>query len=104
MNLPDHIHPIAVDDALLNIGMTINEIRVLTGDPAPQTISTVEELGALDPDTVVLDGVGEIYPVRYYLDADDDEKMIYERYLPAAKVAEGAHVRACREALREVTP
>lgn len=28
MNLPDHIRPTAVDDALLNIGMTINEIRV----------------------------------------------------------------------------
>lgn len=32
MNLPDHIHHIAVDEALLNIGMNISEIRALTGD------------------------------------------------------------------------
>lgn len=53
MNLPDHIHPIAVEEALLNIGMTINEIRALTGDTAPTIIRTVEELEALDPYDVI---------------------------------------------------
>lgn len=32
MKLPDHISPVAVEAALLNIGMTINEIRELTRD------------------------------------------------------------------------
>lgn len=67
--------------------------------PEPTIIRTPAELEAQEPDTVVLDGIGEVYPVRYYLDADDHEKTIYERYLPAVKVAEGTHLRACREAL-----
>ena len=101
MNLPDHIHPIAVDDALLNIGMTINEIRVLTGDTAPTIIRTVEELEALDPDTAVYTPgrddpvfVGDfLSDIRYDQDYADD--------LPAVVIRDGAEVRAARKALEE---
>lgn len=100
MNLPDHIHPIAVDDALLNIGMTINEIRVLTGDPDPQIIRTVEELEALDPETVV-------WPARHYgpyaveTIAPDPFNPYWTPPLPAVVIATAAQVRAARKALEE---
>jgi hypothetical protein len=100
MSLPDHIHPIAVDEALLNIGMTINEIRALTGNPAPQIVRTPAELEALDPDTVLSPLLGTIvlYPreVRDFMEVARD-------CLPAVVVASGEHVRACREALEGAT-
>lgn len=71
--------------------------------PAQQIIRTPAELSALDPGTVVLDGIGEIFPVRDYLDADEYEKLIYERHLPAVEVSTGSHYRACREALEGET-
>lgn len=75
-----------------------NEVRDLEA-PAPQIVRTPADLEALDPDTVVLDGIGETYPVRAFLDAGEYEKQIFERYLPAVVVRDGAGVRACREAL-----
>ena len=70
------------------------------GDPAPQIIRTVEELEALDPDTVV-------WPRRHYgpypvgtitpdpLDPD------WTPPLPAVVIRDGAGVRAARKALEE---
>lgn len=105
MNLPDHIHPIAVEEALLNIGMTINEIRALTGNAAPQIIRTREELEALDPDTVV-------WPYGYYdpyaaerllivLDGpfNDPEETVIP--LPIAVIRADALRRAARKALED---
>lgn len=89
MNLPDHIRSTAVDDALLNIGMTINEIRELTGDAAPQIIRTVEELEALDPDTLVMSRKG------YLAHAEDNIRI------PVVVVATADQVRAARKALEE---
>ena len=69
--------------------------------PSPQVIRTVEELEALDPDTVV-------WPARHYgpypvgtivpdpLDPD------WTPPLPAVVIRDGAGVRAAREALEEV--
>ena len=93
MNLPDHIHPIAVDDALLNIGMTINEIRALTGDPAPTVIRTVEELWSMDLDTLLYCGWQECH----YLLAKD----LHPDHLPAVVVLPADQVRAARKALEE---
>lgn len=42
MNLPDHIHPISFEEALLNIGMSINEIRALTNTPEPNICQAKE--------------------------------------------------------------
>lgn len=67
--------------------------------PDPQIIRTVEELEDLDPDTVVLDRIGETYPVRAYLTAGSTERAWRESDLPAVVVASGEYVRACREAL-----
>lgn len=89
MNLPDHIRPTAVDDALLNIGMTINEIRDLTGDAAPQIIRTVEELEALDPDTLVMSRKG------YLAHAEDNIRI------PVVVLVPAAQVRAAHKALEE---
>lgn len=58
--------------------------------PTPQIIRTVEELEALDPDTLVLDSAG--YTVRY-------GSNLSKWDLPLAIIREGAEVRACREAL-----
>lgn len=99
MNLPDHIHPIAVDDALLNIGMTINEIRALTGDTTPTIIRTVEELEALDPDTVLMIEGAEAMTweprdlIRFKLQGGSP--------FPAVVVTTAEQVRAAREALEE---
>lgn len=62
--------------------------------PAPQIIRTVEELEALDPDTLVLDSAG--YTVRY-------GSNLSKWDLPLALIREGAEVRACREALEGET-
>lgn len=103
MNLPDHINPVAVDDALLNIGMTINEIRELTGDTGdtdPQIIRTVEELESHHPDTVV-------WPARHYgpyavgAIVPDPFDPDWTPPLPAVVVRDGAQVRAARKALEE---
>ena len=67
--------------------------------PAPQIIRTPAELEALDPMTVVYTPKRDtpvcagdfLDDIRHDPDYADD--------LPAVKVAEGAHVRACREAL-----
>lgn len=105
MNLPDHIHPIAVDDALLSIGMTINEIRTLTGDTAPQIIRTVEELEALGAEAVV-----QRLPQHpgQYSRTETAGELAYvvqrwgtRKHLPAVVVATAAQVRAARKALEE---
>lgn len=95
MNLPNHIHPIAVDDALLNIGMTINEIRALTGDTTPQIIRTVEELKALDDDAFLMASDGNIY---YAIGA---KGRLLPSDIPSVVIRDGAEVRAARKALEE---
>ncbi|WP_420100163.1 hypothetical protein [Corynebacterium sp.] len=70
--------------------------------PAPQIIRTPAELEALDPDTVIQPPLTEFseWPrtmtpevMRYYISTFEGS------WFPAVKVAEGAHLRACREAL-----
>lgn len=103
MNLPDHIHPIAVDDALLNIGMTINEIRALTGDTTPTIIRTVEELEALESEAIVQRHPQHPGQYSYPETASDLAYVVQrwgtDRYLPAVVVAPAAQVRAARKAL-----
>lgn len=60
--------------------------------PAPQIIRTVEELEALDPDTLVLDAAG--HTIRY-------GSQVTRWDLPLAIIREGAEVRAARKALEE---
>ena len=60
--------------------------------PTPQIIRTVEELEALDPDTLVLDAAG--YTVRYC-------SQVTRWDLPLAIIRDGAEVRAARKALEE---
>lgn len=103
MNLPDHIHPIAVEEALLNIGMTTNEIRALTGNTAPQIIRTVEELEALDPDTILIDWDGEetfAYRAQASIRNLGTESMYYDSF-PAVVIATADQVRAAREEMEE---
>lgn len=105
MNLPDHINPIAVEEALLNIGMTINEIRALTGNTAPQIIRTVEELQDLDPDTLLIDWDGEetfAYRAQASIRNLGTESMYYDSF-PAVVVAPAEQARAAFEALEEET-
>lgn len=69
---------------------------------APQIIRTVEELEALNPDTVM-------WPARHYgpyevgTIAPDPFNPDWTPPLPAVVVATGSHVRACREALEGET-
>ena len=60
--------------------------------PDPQIIRTVEELEALDPDTLVLDAAG--YTVRY-------GSQVTRWDLPLAIIRDGAEVRAARKAMEE---
>lgn len=68
--------------------------------PAPQIIRTVEELEALDPDTVV-------WPAQHYgpytvgTIAPDPFNTYWTPPLPAVVVAPADQVRAAREALEE---
>jgi hypothetical protein len=80
-------------------------VDFINAHPDPQIIRSVEELEALDPDTVVMDGdtTGGLYFVRQYRDADWYEKGVYERYLPAVVIREGAEVRAANKALNKET-
>ena len=64
-------------------------------DKTPQIIRTVEELAALDPDTLILEGVGYLASVKMSKINGD-----YESYLPAVVVATGEQVRAALEALK----
>ena len=68
--------------------------------PSPQIIRTVEELEALDPDTVV-------WPARHYgpypagTIVPDPLDPYWIPPLPAVVIRDGAGVRAAREALEE---
>lgn len=69
-----------------------NEVRRLEA-PVPQIIRTVEELEALDPDTVVmLDRFGTLTTA---------DCLPHSHNLPAVVVATGEQVRAARKALEE---
>lgn len=65
--------------------------------PAPQIIRTVEELEALDRDSVVTSGAA-VRPA-WALQWDLRHGQLSEKALPAVVVATGTHYRACREAL-----
>lgn len=68
--------------------------------PAPQIIRTVEELEALDPDTVV-------WPARHYGPyavgtlTPDPFDTYWTPPLPAVVIRDGAEVRAAQKALEE---
>lgn len=71
--------------------------------PDPQIIRTIEELEAIDPDTVVVlmqGGIAFTGGIIAASNAGYDE----ESALPAVVVATGAQVRAARTALQEDTP
>lgn len=76
--------------------------------PAPQIIRTVDELEALDPDTLVC-SVGHndhgdlARAARYILFAYGDALPPGRWPLPAVVVASGGQVRACWEALEGET-
>ncbi|WP_312099016.1 hypothetical protein [Corynebacterium dentalis] len=93
--------------------MTSNEQRAVevlnrhwsvAQETAPTIIHTVEELGALDPDTVIQPLLSELSEWPQILTATGLLAAIRAwegPWLPAAKVAEGAQVRAARKALEE---
>lgn len=96
------IHPRTLSDLVDNwdwdgdgtLGQQIQEAAEshnLT-QPAPRIIRTVEELEALDHDTLVLDAAG--YTVRY-----GSQVIMWD--LPLAIIRDGAEVRAARKALEE---
>ena len=63
-----------------------------------QIIRTVEELEALDPDTVVISSEnGEVYYVKRLTDIHVKSFL----YVPAVVVATGTQVRAAREAMEK---
>lgn len=68
----------------------------------PQIIRTVEELEALDPDTLIqppLTAFSEWPQILTAAGLLDAIRTWEGPWLPAVKITEGAHVRACREAL-----
>ncbi|WP_291475719.1 hypothetical protein [Corynebacterium sp.] len=89
-----YVHPDFAEDAARDLAAEGH----LT--PAPQIIRTVEELEALDPDTVV-------WPVRHYAPytvssmTPDPFNADWTPPLPAVVIREGAEVRAARKALEE---
>ena len=64
-------------------------VDFITTHPTPQIIRTVEELEALDPDTLLMSRKG------YIADAEDNIRI------PAVVVAPAEQVRAARKALEE---
>lgn len=74
--------------------------------PSPQIIRTVQELEALDPDTVVLPAnhrFPESAESLLYMFKDPFADEYVDIPLPAVVVASGERVRACREALEGET-
>lgn len=100
MNLPDHIHPVAVGEALLNIGMSINDIHALTTGPAPQIICDSEALGVLDSDTILMGRYDTTHwSVMTWCDWAADVQIDPTDIFPLVIIATGAQVRAARTAL-----
>lgn len=65
--------------------------------PAPQIIRTLDELEALDPETLcVTSAFGNVFPAMVLHKRP-------EHAMPAAVIATGAQVRAARTALQEAT-
>ncbi|MGV0868712.1 hypothetical protein [Corynebacterium kalidii] len=86
----------AIEGVLISHGMSYDEInRALA--PSPQIIRNAQELEALDPDTLLINR-DEDEGVLTARDLLSCGKIYRAEWLPAVKVAEGAHVRACREA------
>lgn len=70
----------------------------------PVIVKTVAELEALDPECLVYDSTMMFWQVQDARAYNEWGEVIgwdadYISDLPAVKVAEGAHLRACREAL-----
>lgn len=70
----------------------------------PQIIRTREELGALDPSTVLMntDLVDPLTLAWYWLDGEGNPARGAEADLPAVVIATGEQTRAAQQALREV--
>lgn len=71
-------------------------------DPAPQIIRTVEELEALDPETVVTPSPEDMVTVEVLL--DELRHFGWTPPFPLAVITPAAQVRAARKALRKETP
>lgn len=92
-------------------GMTEGEIVDRLSDdgclvPDPQIIRTAQELDALDPDTVVQPPQNEQGEWPRAISAESLQWAMRTwnwKPFPAVVVAEGEHVRACREALEGET-
>ena len=83
-----HMTPLKVTQALADAGLLA---------PAPQIIRTLDELEALDPETLCVTSMfGNVFPAMVLHKRP-------EHAMPAAVVASGAQVRAARTALQEVT-
>lgn len=81
-----------------------NQHRNAEQETAPTIIHTVEDLEALDPDTLIQPLLSELNEWPQILTATGLLSAIRAwegPWLPAAKVAEGAQVRAARKALEE---
>lgn len=71
--------------------------------PAPQIIRTVEELEALNPDTVLIDRDGEesfAFRMQASIRNLGTESMYHDSF-PAVVIRDGAQVRAARKALEK---
>lgn len=69
-------------------------VDFINAHPAPQIIRTVEELEALDPDTILTDCDG-------WIQSADNTEDWWETFLPLVVITPGPQVRAAREALEE---
>ena len=67
--------------------------------PGTQIIRTVEELEALDPDTVFMNTWGDLFDANNVQAGINTEDFPY--YFPCAVVASGGQVRAAREAMEK---
>ena len=67
--------------------------------PDMQIIHTVEELEALDPDTVFMNTWGDLFDVSNVRAGINTEDFPY--YFPCSVVASGGQVRAAREAMEQ---
>lgn len=89
-----HMTPLKVTQALADAGCLASD---------PQIIRTVEELEALDPETVLME-VGNVPQSEAWTWIEPETGKVHPalgEYLPVVMVATGAQVRAARTALQE---
>lgn len=91
-----HMTPLKVAQALADVGLLA---------PEPQIIRTLDELEALDPETVLME-VGNVPQSEAWTWFEPETGKVAPTLgedLPVVVIASGAQVRAARTALQEAT-